>query len=169
VESLYNDIDYRSHVSRSTFEDVISPLASRFSEPISAAISQVPDLTLANITSVILFGGNTRVPLVLAQVKDTVGAERIAQNVNADEGAVLGAAFHGAGLSRQFKTKDIKLSDRIGYEIVTDKGEVVFGPDAKAGDKAVVIIKDKSDQVSVNFKYSSCKVSVAVSLVRFCH
>jgi len=32
-------------------------------------------------------------------------------NVNSDEAAVLGAALHGASLSRQFRTKNIKLSD----------------------------------------------------------
>ena len=30
-------------------------------------------------------------------------------NVNSDEAAVLGAALHGATLSRQFRTKNIKL------------------------------------------------------------
>jgi len=38
-------------------------------------------------------------------------------NVNADEAAVLGAALHGASLSRQFKTKDIKITDIIVHDI----------------------------------------------------
>lgn len=35
----------------------------------------------------------------------------IAQNVNADEGAVLGAAYYGAALSRQFKMKKLEVKE----------------------------------------------------------
>ena len=42
-------------------------------------------------------------------MSDVILRSKIAQNVNADEAAVLGAALHGAGLSRQFKTKDIRI------------------------------------------------------------
>jgi len=38
-------------------------------------------------------------------------------NVNSDEAAVLGAALHGATLSRQFRTKNIKLSDVVPYDV----------------------------------------------------
>ena len=38
-------------------------------------------------------------------------------NVNADEAAVLGAALHGASLSKQFKTKDIRVVDMNPYDI----------------------------------------------------
>lgn len=38
-------------------------------------------------------------------------------NVNADEAAVLGAALHGASLSRQFRTKDIRVQDIAPYDI----------------------------------------------------
>ena len=38
-------------------------------------------------------------------------------NVNSDEAAVLGAALHGASLTRQFRTKNIKLSDIAPYDI----------------------------------------------------
>ena len=38
-------------------------------------------------------------------------------NVNADEAVVLGAALHGATLSRQFRTKNIKLSDISPYDV----------------------------------------------------
>lgn len=37
--------------------------------------------------------------------------DKIAQNVNADEGAVLGAAYYGAALSRQFKMKKLEVKE----------------------------------------------------------
>lgn len=44
-------------------------------------------------------------------------SDRIALNVNADESAVLGAALYGASLSRQFKTKDIRVIDVLIHDI----------------------------------------------------
>jgi hypoxia up-regulated 1 len=38
---------------------------------------------------------------------------KIAHNVNADEAAVLGAAFYGASLSSRFKTKELKVQDKL--------------------------------------------------------
>ena len=42
---------------------------------------------------------------------------KAAFNVNADEAAVLGAAFYGASLSRQFRTKEIKVEDLLAHDI----------------------------------------------------
>jgi len=54
-------------------------------------------------------------------------------SVNADESAVLGAALYGASISRQFRTKDIKVSDVIPYAIqvsyqTESKGPSTDGP-----------------------------------------
>ena len=50
-------------------------------------------------------------------------------NVNSDEAAVLGAALHGATLSRQFRTKNIKLSDISPYDV-----QVSYLAEAKSTD-----------------------------------
>jgi hypoxia up-regulated 1 len=55
--------------------------------------------------------------------------EKLAMNVNSDEAAVLGAALHGATLSRQFRTKNIKLSDLSPYDV-----QVSYLAEAKATD-----------------------------------
>ena len=44
---------------------------------------------------------------------------KIATNVNADEAVVLGAAFYGASVSRQFRSaKDIRVKDVSAYDMV---------------------------------------------------
>ncbi|EEB93865.1 hypothetical protein MPER_07427, partial [Moniliophthora perniciosa FA553] len=110
VESLAFDIDFKSKVTRAQFEAACEDLKPRYAQPILDAVAKA-GLTLDNITSVIYTGGATRTPMIQAAVKATVGEEKIAMNVNADEAAVLGAALHGASLSRQFKTKNIQISD----------------------------------------------------------
>jgi len=112
VESLYEDIDYRAKFSRAELESIISDAQSAFSTPITSALAAA-DLSLDQITSLILHGGNTRVPFVQAAIKSVLGGQedKIAQNVNADEGAVLGAAYYGAALSRQFKMKKLEVKE----------------------------------------------------------
>jgi hypoxia up-regulated 1 len=84
--------------------------------------------TQSDIKSVILFGGNTRVPMVRKNLEATVGEDKIAVNVNADEAAVFGAALHGASLSRQFRTKEIKVTDVLPYDI-----QVAYEAETKSG------------------------------------
>ncbi|KAI0688008.1 actin-like ATPase domain-containing protein [Cytidiella melzeri] len=116
VESIAFDIDYRSKVTRKEFENACKDMKIRFAKPIFDALSHA-GLSLDNVTSVILTGGASRIPMIQTAVKAAVGESKISLNVNADEAAVLGAALHGAALSRQFKTKDIRVTDITPYDI----------------------------------------------------
>ncbi|KAL4077708.1 heat shock protein 70 family [Scleroderma citrinum] len=116
VESVAFDIDFKAKVTRAQFEKSCSDLRSRFVQPIHDALSS-SGLKLSDVSSVILTGGSSRTPMVQIAVKAAVGEDRIALNVNADEAAVLGAALYGASLSRQFKTKDIRITDTLIHEI----------------------------------------------------
>ncbi|KAG1787250.1 heat shock protein 70 family, partial [Suillus plorans] len=119
VESVAFDIDFKTKVTRLEFEDACKDLHSRFARPIYDAFANA-ELSLANISSVILTGGNSRTPMVQTAVKAAFTCfigDRIALNVNADESAVLGAALYGASLSRQFKTKDIRVTDVLMHDI----------------------------------------------------
>ncbi|KAI6117497.1 heat shock protein 70 family [Pisolithus croceorrhizus] len=116
VESLAFDIDFKAKITRAQFEKSCQDLNDRFAQPIYDALANA-GLNLDNVASVILTGGSSRTPMVQAAVKAAVGEDRIAQNVNADESAVLGAALYGASLSRQFKTKDIRITDVLPHEV----------------------------------------------------
>ena len=96
--------------------------------------------------------------MIQQAVKTTVGESKVAVNVNADEAAVLGAGLHGASLSRQFKTKDIKVSDVYMYDIQAsypteprDGGSpktissTIFPPGSKTGSKKTLTFKRKND------------------------
>ena len=123
----------------------------------------------------ILTGGSSRVPMIQAAVTAAVGKcvspsfraqktpsklrSRIAQNVNADEAAVLGASLYGAGLSRQFKTKDIRLTDITPYDIQVSYiaefkisggkqrtiNTLLFPAGSKAGTRKTLTFKRKDD------------------------
>ncbi|WPH03506.1 hypoxia up-regulated protein 1 [Acrodontium crateriforme] len=109
-EELLPDIDFRTKLSRTEFEALASPFADRVSGPVNEALADAK-LTIDDIDSIILHGGAVRTPFVQKKLEDLAGAAKIRGNVNADESAVFGAAFKGAGLSPSFKVKEIRDSD----------------------------------------------------------
>ncbi|KAJ7057924.1 Hsp70 protein-domain-containing protein [Mycena amicta] len=161
IESIAWDIDFRTKVSRAEFETRCEDLKPKFAQPIEDALKNA-GLTLDNITSVILTGGSTRTPMIQTAVKAAVGEDKIALNVNADEAAVLGAALHGASLSRQFKTKNIKVVDIGAYDVQVSYlatastprtiNTLIFPAGSKVGTKKTLTFKRKEDFV-INFDY----------------
>ncbi|KZT68073.1 actin-like ATPase domain-containing protein [Daedalea quercina L-15889] len=168
VESLAWDIDYRSKITRADFEIACKDLKGEFARPIFDALASA-GMTLNNISSVILTGGASRTPMIQAAVKAAVGESKIALNVNADEAAVLGAALHGASLSKQFKTKDIRVADISPYDIQTSYtaenkkapnakprtiSTLVFPAGTKTGTKKTLTLK-RADDFPLKLSYKS--------------
>ena len=167
IESVLDDIDYRSRLSRTSLESSVSPLLPSFSTPLSSALSAA-NLSIDSITSILLFGGNTRVPLVQAALKETIESlslassagssnvrsadDIIAQNVNTDEAGVLGAAFYGAGLSRQFRMKSVEVHEKTVFDYairVNGEEEVVFGKGTEVGERKGVALRPEDQVVEV--------------------
>ncbi|WWC61044.1 uncharacterized protein I303_103622 [Kwoniella dejecticola CBS 10117] len=155
IESLYNDVDYRSKISRTSLEDSIESSIPLYSHPITSALTS-SGLKLDDINSVILFGGNTRVPLVQNALKSVLGGsdDKIAQNVNTDEAAVLGAAYYGAALSRTFKMKNLNLTERSFHDIKMGD-EVVFAQGTKLGERKVLTLPTDKDEITLDFTQST--------------
>ena len=91
--------------------------------------------------------------------------------MNADEAAVLGAALHGASLSKQFKTKDIRVVDMNPYDIQASYtaenkklasaavkprtiNTLVFPAGTKTGTKKTLTFK-RTDDFSVKLAYKT--------------
>ncbi|CEQ42690.1 SPOSA6832_04532, partial [Sporobolomyces salmonicolor] len=128
IEGLIDDIDFRLEVTRADLESRSAALLPRLTKPIQDALDSAK-LTLNDIESVILVGGTSRVPMVQKAVAEAVGEDKIAKNVNADEAAVLGAALYGAGITRGFRTKDIRVQDLTPFGI-----DVAYQADQSATD-----------------------------------
>ncbi len=88
--------------------------------------------------------------------------DRIAQNVNTDEAAVLGAAYYGAGLSRQFKMKSLNVTE-ISLEDFRMGEEVIFEKGAKLGSRRTISLPAGDDAV-IEFSQGSRPV-LSVQLV----
>ena len=94
-------------LSRAKLESLVEDLAERTLGPCRTAL-QDAGLKVGDIDDVILVGGQTRMPLVQAKVKDFFGKEA-RKDVNPDEAVAIGAAIQAAVLAGD--VKDVLLLD----------------------------------------------------------
>jgi molecular chaperone DnaK len=85
------------NITRSTFEELIDDLVERCRKPVEQAMSDAK-LKPSDIDEIVLVGGSTRVPKVVAMVKEIFGKEPH-KGVNADEVVAVGAAIQGSVLA----------------------------------------------------------------------
>ncbi|KMJ54671.1 MULTISPECIES: molecular chaperone DnaK [Vogesella] len=94
-------------ITRAKFESLVDDLVQRSIEPCKVALKDA-GVSLADITDVILVGGQTRMPKVQEAVKAFFGKEP-RRDVNPDEAVAVGAAIQGSVLSGD--RKDVLLLD----------------------------------------------------------
>ncbi len=94
-------------ITRQKFETLIADLVEKTAEPMRLAMKDA-GLTYKDIDKVILVGGSTRVPCVVAKVKELTGKEPF-KGVNPDECVAVGAAIQGGVLTGE--VKDVLLLD----------------------------------------------------------
>ncbi|GEA59597.1 molecular chaperone DnaK [Vibrio comitans] len=84
-------------VTRAKLESLVEDLVQRSLEPLKVALADA-DLSVGEITDVILVGGQTRMPMVQAKVTEFFGKEP-RKDVNPDEAVAMGAAVQGGVLA----------------------------------------------------------------------
>jgi molecular chaperone DnaK len=94
-------------LTRAKLESLVEDLVQKTMEPCRIALKDA-GLSIKDVSEVILVGGQTRMPLVQAAVKDLFGKEP-RKDVNPDEAVAVGAAIQGGVLSGD--VKDVLLLD----------------------------------------------------------
>jgi len=94
-------------ITRSKLESLVEELVKRTVAPCETAIKDA-GVSLAEISDVILVGGQTRMPAVQTIVEQTFG-KKPRKDVNPDEAVAMGAAVQGGVLSGD--VKDVLLLD----------------------------------------------------------
>ena len=148
----YEDTNFKYSLQREYYEKLIKSYVGRVGEPLVAALDAA-GITLADLDSIILHGGVVRTPFVQKQLEIAAGGgDKIKTNVNADEAAVMGAAFKAASLSPSFRVKDIRASDIGGsaYSLewtVDGKGkqQKLFTPNSLVGIEKQVPVNSLQD------------------------
>lgn len=115
IESLMNDIDASTMITRQEFEAMIEPLLQRTQQPLEQALAQAK-LTKEDIDIIEVVGGGSRVPALKDRIQAFFG-KPLSFTLNADEALARGSAFSCAILSPVFRVRDFSVQDIISYPI----------------------------------------------------
>ena len=164
-DGLYDeDLNFKYSLTREEFEHLARGVAGRVSASLSQALDSA-GITMNDLNSVILHGGAVRTPFVQKGLEIGAGGSgKIKTNVNADEAAVMGAAFKAAAISPSFRVKEIRTSDISGSSFTLkwtsdgkERHQKLFTPTSHTGADKQVPIKTLED---VTFVFSENAGSV---------
>ena len=144
IDALQDDVNYHSHVSRATFEEICHDLLVRAGDPIAKAL-KMANVTLEQLDAVEMIGGAMRVPKVQEAVSNALGNMELGMHLNSDESKALGAAFHGANVSTSFKVRHVGMADVNTFPVAVDLTDLDVGKEAKKGGGGLFGIGKKKD------------------------
>ena len=116
VESIMNDIDASSKLSREEFEKLIESQLERITPPLQQALAE-SGLTLDQIDAIELVGGSTRIPAVRAKIQSVFAGKTLSSTLNQDEACARGATFVCATLSPVFRVREFSMHDISNHPI----------------------------------------------------
>ncbi|ODV81384.1 heat shock protein of HSP70 family [Suhomyces tanzawaensis NRRL Y-17324] len=115
IESLMNDIDVSSSLTREELEEYVQPLLERVHIPIETALKEA-GLKAEEIDSIEVIGGCTRVPSLKAKLTEIFG-KQLSFTLNQDEAIARGNAFICATHSPTVRVRPFKFEDFNPYTV----------------------------------------------------
>ena len=128
VESIMNDVDVGSKLSRDQFEQLVAEPLSRITGPIQHALAEA-DIDASKVDSIELIGGSTRVPAIRERILAAFPGKILSTTLNQDEAVARGATFACAMLSPTFRVRDFSMHDITPYPIKVHWEKSVGDPD----------------------------------------
>ena len=108
VDSEKNPLFLDETVTRAQFQTLTADLLERCKKPFQAVLKDA-GIPIANIQSVVLVGGSTRMPAVVNLVRELTGGKEPNKGVNPDEVVAVGASLQAGVLKGE--VKDVLLLD----------------------------------------------------------
>ena len=108
VDAEKNPLFMDETITRAQFQQLTASLLERCKKPFQAVLKDA-GIPIANIHSVVLVGGSTRMPAVVDLVKDLTGGKEPNKGVNPDEVVAIGASLQAGVLKGE--VKDVLLLD----------------------------------------------------------
>lgn len=162
IESLLDDKDFKLQVSRAELEELCADLWARVGAVVRRAVSAAGGAGAG--ARLVVAGGGSRVPAVLAALADAVQHEP-ARSINADEAATLGAVYRAASLATGYKVAPLNVRDAVLLPIQVvftrhadgvDKlvKRTLFGPMNPYPQKKVITFNKHTEDFSFNVNYA---------------
>eukprot|EP00535_Pseudo-nitzschia_heimii_P007830 CAMPEP_0197173112 /NCGR_PEP_ID=MMETSP1423-20130617/155_1 /TAXON_ID=476441 /ORGANISM="Pseudo-nitzschia heimii, Strain UNC1101" /LENGTH=833 /DNA_ID=CAMNT_0042621873 /DNA_START=119 /DNA_END=2620 /DNA_ORIENTATION=+ len=109
LECLMDDLDFNIKLQATDYEAMSAPLLAKLELPIKKTLEEAK-LTSADLSSVEIVGGSTRIGFLKKKLLEILGVKTLSTTMNADESVSRGAALQSAILSPRFKV--------LPYEII---------------------------------------------------
>ena len=106
----------KSKITREKFEVICSDLIEKAAQPISETL-KIAQMDKADIDTVILAGGSTRIPAIEKMVSEYFDGKPLNYEINRDEAVAHGAAIHAANLNGDEGIREINLMDVTPFDI----------------------------------------------------
>jgi len=112
IDSLFEDIDFYTSITRARFEEINYDLFKKVIKPVEKVLNDAK-LDKSSIHEIVLVGGSTRIPKIQSLVSQFFNGKEPSKSINPDEAVVYGAAVQAAILSGETseKTQDLLLLD----------------------------------------------------------
>lgn len=115
LESVMNDVDVHSQLTREELEELVKPLLERVTEPVTRALAQA-GISAEEVDFVELIGGTTRIPTLKTSISEAFG-KPLSTTLNQDEAIAKGAAFICAIHSPTLRVRPFKFEDIHPYSV----------------------------------------------------
>jgi len=151
IDSLKNDINFKSSISRSLFEKLNENLFYSTLELIKKAIRDA-GLDESEIDELILIGGSTRIPKIKQMIHNFFPEMKINESMNPDETVACGAALQAAIL-------ECDQSDSLKNLAVFDVVPLSLGVDIRGGMMKTIVKRNTTIPVSKTASFSTIEDS----------
>ncbi|XP_024171588.2 heat shock cognate 70 kDa protein [Rosa chinensis] len=113
IDSLFEDIDFYTTITRAKFEDINMDLFVKCMEPVDKCLRDAK-MDKSIVHDVVLVGGSTRIPKIRQLLQDLFNGKELCKSINPDEAVAYGATVQAAILSIEGyneKVQDLLLLD----------------------------------------------------------
>ncbi|XP_078161179.1 heat shock 70 kDa protein 18-like [Carex rostrata] len=132
IDALDEGIDFRSVITRETFEELNKSLFKRSISCVERCLEDAK-MNRSCIDEVVLVGGSTRIPKMQQVLREFFEGKELCKSMNADEAVVYGAAVQAAILSgnenyEKFNISELRDVTSRSFGLKTKNGAIIVIP-----------------------------------------
>jgi heat shock 70kDa protein 1/2/6/8 len=127
IDSLYDEFDFTSTITRTRFEELCQDLFRSLLDPIERVLRD-GKMNKSSVHEVIVIGGSSRIPKIQKLFSDFFEGKELSKFLNPDETVARGAAVHAAILSGCHST-----SLNLSHFLLLDVAPLTLGIESPGG------------------------------------
>ena len=164
IESLAEDRDFSTKITRAEFEELCADIFERALAPVKRLIEN-SNIPVSEIDNLELLGGGSRILKVIESLSSYLGENKIGRHMNGEEANINGATLYGTTLSIASQTNDkFKIKDVVPYSFVAkfelsdlseeENTKPIFNRGAKFETNKKLLIYTKESEFYFNIAYN---------------